>query len=227
MLHSRKLIAFLLALVLLLSLAACTNEEDGQDPNNDAVSDDGNVPDDGSTPDDGNTPDENGELGDGSASDENGENGDEANPDETNPDNTDEPDSGAADSDIDLTAFFDTLNETYDLSSTADMDETLTESYLPGLSDITLRQSVLKTPMISAVVCEILLVECENSEDVAAVEEIFQARIQTQIDGGAWYPASIETWEGAQVVSSGNYVALFAHENADAMAEDFRALFAE
>ena len=126
----------------------------------------------------------------------------------------------------DLTEFFDSLNETYDLSSTSDLDDTLVDSYLPGLKDISLVQSVLKAPMISAIVSEILMVECENSEDVATVEEIFQTRMQSQIDGGAWYPASIEVWEGAQIVTEGNYVALFAHENAAAMAEEFQALFA-
>ncbi len=218
MLHSRKLIAFLLALVLLLSLAACANTENDQKPNDDNISDNGGTPDDGNTPDNGDKPD-----------DSNTPDGDDTpddNPGDDTPDGN-EPDGDAPDSDVDLTAFFNTLGETYELSSTSDMDETLTASYLPGLSDIALRQSVLKTPMISAVVCEILLVECENSEDAAAVEEIFKARMQSQIDGGAWYPASIETWEGAQVVTAGNYVALFAHESAEAMAEEFRALFAE
>lgn len=106
-----------------------------------------------------------------------------------------------AESDVDLTKFFDTLSETYEMAATGDMDETLTESYLPGLSEITLRQSVLKTAMITSAVCEILLVECESSDDVAAVEEIFNARVKTQVDGGAWYPASIEMWEDAQVVT--------------------------
>ncbi len=56
MFKSRKLIAFLLALVLLLSLAACTNGNDDKKPNDDNISDDGNKPDDGNNPDDGNTP---------------------------------------------------------------------------------------------------------------------------------------------------------------------------
>ena len=54
MFKSRKLIAFLLALVLLHSLAACTNGNDDKKPNDDNISDDGNKPDDGNTPDDGN-----------------------------------------------------------------------------------------------------------------------------------------------------------------------------
>ena len=81
------------------------------------------------------------------------------------------------------------------------------------------------TPMISAAVCEILMVECENSEDAAAVAEIFRERMQSQIDGGAWYPASIEVWEGAQIVTEGSFVALFAHSDAESMAQDFSALF--
>lgn len=223
MFKSRKLIAFLLALVLLLSLAACTNGNDDKKPNDDNISDDGNKPDDGNNPDDGNTPDDGNDPDDGNNPDD-GNSPDDGN----NPDDGNDPDDGnIAESDVDLTKFFDTLSETYEMAATGDMDETLTESYLPGLSEITLRQSVLKTAMITSAVCEILLVECESSDDVAAVEEIFNARVKTQVDGGAWYPASIEMWEDAQVVTVGNYVALFADSNAASMAEDFRALFAE
>ncbi len=156
-----------------------------------------------------------------------GTDGEPSEPDDTTSNDGEQDDANTVDSDVDLTAFFDTLGQTYEMAATGDMDATLSDSYLPGLSDISLRQSVLKTAMITAAVCEILLVECENGEDVATVEEIFNARIQTQVDGGAWYPASIATWEKAEVVTAGNYVALFADENAAAMAEDFRALFAE
>ena len=79
--------------------------------------------------------------------------------------------------------------------------------------------------MITAAVCEILMVECENSEDAAAVAEIFRERMQSQIDGGAWYPGSIEVWEGAQIVTEGSFAALFAHSDAESMAQDFSALF--
>ena len=199
MFKSRKVIAFLLALVLLLSLAACANGNDNQKPDGDNTSDNGNTPNDGNNSDDGNNPD----------------------------DSSNSDDGNVAGSDVDLAKFFETLGETYEMAATGDMDETLTESYLPGLNEITLRQSVLKTAMITAVVCEILLVECENSEDVATVEEIFNARMKAQVDGGAWYPASIEMWEDAQIVTVGNYVALFADSNAASMADDFRALFTE
>lgn len=54
--------------------------------------------------------------------------------------------------------------------------------------------------MISALVCEIALVEVTDSADVDTVKAIFQARIDSQVGtddapGGAWYPASIETWK--------------------------------
>ena len=220
MLHSRKLIAFLLALMLLLSLAACANEDDNKEENDSNLSDDATTPDDENTSDEDTTPDV-----DSSEDVSNSDTTEEGNVSENNPDD-EESNSDAAQSTVDLTEFFDSLSETYDLSSTSDLDDTLIDSYLPGLKDISLVQSVLKAPMISAIVSEILLVECENSEDVATVEEIFQTRMQSQIDGGAWYPASIEVWEGAQIVTEGNYVALFAHENAAAMAEEFQALFA-
>ena len=209
MFQSRKLIAFFLALVLLLSLAACANGNDGKKPGGDNTSDHGNTPGGGNNSDDGNIP----EGDDTPGNDDTSDNGNDAD------------DDNIAKQEVDLTKFFETLGETYEMAATGDMDETLTESYLPGLNEITLRQSVLKTAMITSAVCEILLVECENSDDVATVEEIFNARVKTQVDGGAWYPASIEMWEDAQVVTAGNYVALFADSHAASMADDFRALF--
>ena len=71
-----------------------------------------------------------------------------------------------------------------------------------------------------------VLVECASAEDAAAVAEILQARIDAQVDGGAWYPASIEQWEKAQLVTNGNYVAMIAcGDNSASIAEDFLAKF--
>ena len=82
------------------------------------------------------------------------------------------------------------------------------ETFYPGLSAIELKQSVLVTAAISAVAYEIAMVECADSADVETVQGIFQARIDAQVDGGAMYPATVEAWEGAEILTSGNVVAL-------------------
>lgn len=211
MYNTRKFFAILLALLLLLSLAACSNEKTEQNPDDSTVSDNDNLPDEDASS--GNEPND---SEDGAADVPNEEDTNESENDGENP---------AEGTDIDLSAFFDTLSETYEMAATENLDAEMADAFLPGLNDISLRQSVLRTPMITAAVCEILMVECENSEDAAAVAEIFRERMQSQIDGGAWYPASIEVWEGAQIVTEGSFVALFAHSDAESMAQDFSALF--
>ena len=107
------------------------------------------------------------------------------------------------------------------------------EAFYPGLSAIKTKQCGVYTAMISAAVGELALVEVENSKDVQAVKDIFQARINYQVGddqnpGGAWYPDSIEGWKnGSRIVSNGNYVMLVAlNEGADAAVDSFNALFA-
>lgn len=142
-----------------------------------------------------------------------------------------------AQTEIDLTAFYDTLraeNTWPELMSLTE-DETMTElldSYYPGLSEIPAKQCGVYVAAISAAVGEIALVEVENAEDVQAVEAIFQGRIDYQVGddenpGGAWYPETIEGWKNnSRIVSHGNYVMLAVGDAAEAAAESFEALFA-
>jgi hypothetical protein len=125
-----------------------------------------------------------------------------------------------------LSEFYDTISADYSLPALTDMDAVMQENFLPGIADISLSESVMKTPAISAAVCEILMVKCENADDAAAVKAIFDARVQSQIDGGAWYPASIEQWQKAEVVTAGAYVAMFAGQDAARMASMFTETFA-
>ena len=128
---------------------------------------------------------------------------------------------------VDLSVFYQSLSETYNFSNHMAVEGDLVASQYPGLENLELKQQVLYAPMMSAVVSEIALVEAANDEDAAAVEEIFQTRIDTQVDGGAWYPETIQGWvDHAQVVRNGNYVMLIANENSDAIVEAFEALFA-
>lgn len=90
----------------------------------------------------------------------------------------------------------------------ANEDESYVETFFPGLNDIELKQSVLQMAMISAVGFEMDLVECANADDVETVKEIFQARIDSQVNGGAWYPETTAAWEAADLLVNGNVVAL-------------------
>ena len=75
------------------------------------------------------------------------------------------------------------------------------------------------------------LVQVKNSEDVAAVKAIFQARIDYMVGdgngpGGAWYPGPTMMWdENSRVVSNGNYVMMVIHENCDDIVSQFNELF--
>lgn len=96
----------------------------------------------------------------------------------------------------------------------------------PGISDIATNQLVIYQPMMGAVVCEIALAEVANASDVDAMKAIFQARIDAQVAGGAWYPESIEGWQNnSRVVTNGNYVMMIAWSLCEDAVADFNALF--
>ena len=99
----------------------------------------------------------------------------------------------------------------------------LAQAY-PGLADIETKQCLVYAPMITAVAYEIALVEVADAADVQAVKDIFQARIDTQIESGAFYPATVEAWQNqSHIVDRENYVALFVGEGSDQMVELFNA----
>lgn len=127
---------------------------------------------------------------------------------------------------VDLSAFYDTVTSSYEFASLSDLDSTMLDTYYPGLTAVSTLQLIAKMPMISASGHEIVLIQCENSDDVATVQAILEARKQAQVDGGAWYPETTATWESAQICVSGNYLMLISHENAADIADSFYALFA-
>ena len=127
---------------------------------------------------------------------------------------------------VDLQAFFEDIQTQYDLGSLTDIEGELMDNYYPGLSDYTFVQYVGKAPMMTSVVSEYIFAECESEEDAEKVAEILQARIDSQVEGGAWYPESIEAWNQAKVVQEGTFVALVASaENTDAIVTAFEDLF--
>ena len=127
---------------------------------------------------------------------------------------------------VDLSAFYDTVTSSYEFASLSDLDSTMLDTYYPGLTAVSTLQLIAKMPMISASGHEIVLIQCENSDDVATVQAILEARKQAQVDGGAWYPETTAIWESAQICVSGNYLMLISHESAADIADSFYALFA-
>ncbi len=218
----KKILALTLALALSLSLAACGGKDT---PSQDTGSDvpevnapEGGAP-EGGAPEGGET-----DAPDASAPEDGG---------------TDSPETEApgAPEEVDLSAFYNTLREgniwpeLMDLTTDANMKELL-DSYYPGLAEIAAKQRRVYIAAISAAVGEIALVEVENAEDVQAVEDIFQARIDYQVGddatpGGAWYPETIEGWKTkSRIVSHGNYVMLAVGDASASAVEEFEALFA-
>lgn len=118
---------------------------------------------------------------------------------------------GKADSfTTDLTAFYGQITADEGFPMMMEIDEDIAENFYPGLAAIERKQTVLYTAAISATPCEIAMVEVADPADAKAVEGIFQARIDAQVAGGAWYPDTIEGWEkNAVIVTRGSCVCLF------------------
>ena len=117
---------------------------------------------------------------------------------------------------VDLKAFYDSIiasagdNAPFMMDVVNELGDEGIEQLYPGLTGISTNQKFIYMPAMSAVACEIAMVECANAADVEAVKAMFQARIDAQVDGGAWYPETIEGWKNnSDIVVNGNYVALF------------------
>lgn len=118
-----------------------------------------------------------------------------------------------------------------DFAATAELYNEYLDVLYPGLTAISTRQLVVFQPMMSAVVCEIALVEVTDQADVPAVLDILQARVDYMVGdeenpGAAWYPASIEGWQNnSRIVSNGCYVLLIAYDKCDDIVAQFNTLF--
>ena len=96
----------------------------------------------------------------------------------------------------------------------------LIASFYPGLEKINLSQQAFYMPPIATHPCEIVLVEVANSEDVQAVVDIFQARIDLGSDNTN-YPESADGWKNyAQVQQSGNFVCMIVLPGSNVIPEN-------
>ena len=135
----------------------------------------------------------------------------------------------AAEVEVDLTTFYADVEAECGIPEgyMADLEGEMLEGYYPGLADIAAKQLIAKAPMMSAVVNEMVFMQCESEEDAAAAVEILQNRVTTQAEGGAWYPESMEAWSKGEVIQQGTYVAMVASaEYQSTIVDAFNGLFA-
>ena len=129
---------------------------------------------------------------------------------------------------VDLEAFYQTIfTDPENSPALVPMDAGALDAFLPGLTAISTKQLVAYMPMMTAVPCEIVMVECASAADVETVKTIFNTRITAQVDNQFNYPMVIEAWETeARVVSNGNFVALLVISGmTDQVVASFNALF--
>ncbi len=82
------------------------------------------------------------------------------------------------------------------------------ESFYAGLGDIELNQEVLYMHPVTGAPTEVMLVEVANADDVQAVVDIFNARIEMGAND-EFYPDNAAGWQNnAQVQTEGNFVAM-------------------
>ncbi len=130
--------------------------------------------------------------------------------------------------DVDLAEFYADIEEGYEWGNgyMVDIEGDMLDSYYPGLQDIAMKQFVAKMPMMSAVVNEMVFLQCETEDDAANAAAILQDRINVQAQGGAWYPESMEAWSRGIVIQQGTYVAMVASaEHQDEIVEGFNQKF--
>lgn len=131
--------------------------------------------------------------------------------------------------DVNLEEFYQTIfTDPENTPAMAPMEAEALDAFYPGLTAVALKQTVAYMPMMTAVPCEIVMVECENAADVETVKTILQERITSQVDNHMNYPMVIEAWEKeAEVVVNGNYVALFVVSGmTEQVVGNFNAAFA-
>ena len=129
----------------------------------------------------------------------------------------------------DLNQYYEDFMASLPEDDTPAMMDVEAAQYYPGLENVQTKQCVLKAAMIAMVAYEFALVEVENASDAQTVRDIFQARIDYQIENGAFYPMTLEGWENAEIINQaqGNVVALIVAQGSQDQAVDaFNQLFA-
>ncbi len=117
----------------------------------------------------------------------------------------------------DLTAFYNTMFPEAVASglTLVPMEGDMLEYAYPGLAAMDLKQMVVYGPLMSAVAYEIALVEAPDAATASAVKALLDSRISTMQNDQGNYPAVTEMWQtSAFAEEDGNYLMLVVGENA-------------
>ena len=124
----------------------------------------------------------------------------------------DKEDAGAETAEVSLSDIYAGMEEAcgWEEGYMTGVEGELLEEYYPELCEIPVSHLIAQVPAMSSDVNEIVLVQCGTEEDAERAAEALQARIDRQLDGGAWYPETQAAWEGAEVLREGTCAALIA-----------------
>ena len=135
---------------------------------------------------------------------------------------------------VDLAAFAQTLTENHEFAAFVQRVDPTDEEFggimldnaYPGLKELDPEQMEIYLSMVSFSTGEFALVRAKSAEDAAKVKNIFQARIDGMTEEGVNYPETVELWtNSSRLADHGTYVMLVCHEDADAIGNEFNALF--
>ena len=135
---------------------------------------------------------------------------------------------GAEEAEVSLSALYAGMAEAcgWEEDYMTSVDGGLLEEYYPGLSGLSGKHLIAQVPAMSSDVNEIVLIQCETEEGAENAAAILQARVDAQVEGGAWYPETQAAWEKAQVLRRGAYAALIASgEFQESLEEQFNQQF--
>ena len=131
---------------------------------------------------------------------------------------------------IDLDRFFNTLSGKYGFpESMMHLDIDVANNFYPGLANLDLVQCHYYIPMTTggSNVTEIVLIQAADASNASAAAAILQDRINRQTGPGSMlYPQDRVAWtDYSHIKTNGNYVMLVVNQNFNAIVSDFNALF--
>lgn len=142
------------------------------------------------------------------------------------PEPTPEPEVAPESSSASVTGFYQSVTSQNEFGMLQEVTGEFLANFFPGMSGVSTNQQQIYMAAMTATPVEFAIVEVASGSDVDTVKSIFNTRIQTQIDGGAFYPDTIEGWKNnSRVVSKGNFVMMIVHENCDAIVSLFNGTF--
>ena len=135
--------------------------------------------------------------------------------------------SASKDPNLDLAAVYEEIAGEYEFPMSMQLaDQEVQDIFYPGLSEIETEQCDVYANMMTMNMGEFALIKVTNADDVEAVKAILQARIDAQVNGGAFYAEAEAQWaNNSTVVSNGNYVMMVVHADYEKIVENFNSRF--